>query len=155
MTFQKGVSGNPSGRPKAVKIVAEAARQAGPKVIEVMRDLMENHNDARIRIEAGKVLLDRGLGKPTSHRDVEITGQVDHKMDFGDTYLAAMRGINHIDRAKRMLEQNGYTVLDDGKVIEPGKPVPIETADAQKVRYAERHRGTEALDKLRVLGERG
>ena len=48
MPFKKGQSGNPGGRPKQEKAVVEAARAAGDRCIEVLRELVE-HGDPKVR----------------------------------------------------------------------------------------------------------
>jgi hypothetical protein len=63
--FPKGVSGNPGGRPKAVKAVMELAQQHTAAAIET---LVEIHTDSKVdpraRVAAASALLDRALGKP-------------------------------------------------------------------------------------------
>jgi len=49
MPFKKGQSGNPGGRPKQEKAVVEAARAAGDRCIEVLRELVE-HGDPKVRM---------------------------------------------------------------------------------------------------------
>ena len=63
MPLKKGQSGNAGGRPKQEKMVVEAARAAGNRCIEVLRELIE-HDDPKVRMAAADQLLNRGFGKP-------------------------------------------------------------------------------------------
>lgn len=75
MRFEKGKSGNPGGRPKALMAVIETARKHTPLA---MRTLAEIAGDvaqpAPARVAAAIALLDRGWGKPT--QPTEHTGAV-------------------------------------------------------------------------------
>jgi hypothetical protein len=63
--FQKGVSGNPGGRSKALRDVEAAAREHTPTAIKTLADIC---GDAALppsaRVSAAIALLDRGHGKP-------------------------------------------------------------------------------------------
>ena len=62
--FSKGKSGNPGGRPRNEKKVAELARSYTREAIETLAELMRSGNDERVRGTAAQALLDRGWGKP-------------------------------------------------------------------------------------------
>lgn len=64
MPWAKGQSGNPGGRPKAEREVIELARDASPRAIGRLVELVE-HEDARTAIAAANSVLDRAFGKPT------------------------------------------------------------------------------------------
>ena len=77
--FQPGQSGNPKGRPRVGETVAEYIRgKFGPEA----RDLIEQlgaiatggHRDVKARIEAIKLLLAYGFGKPLE--SLNISGGV-------------------------------------------------------------------------------
>ena len=78
MPFLPGQSGNPSGRPKESRAALELARQHGPAAIRLLAEIMLGENKSlrvqlRDRIEAAKILLDRGYGRPV--QGVELTGR--------------------------------------------------------------------------------
>lgn len=62
--FVKGQSGNPGGRPKAVKEVIEAAQLEGVASVEALVRIRDDADDPHAVIAAAKALLERGYGKP-------------------------------------------------------------------------------------------
>lgn len=71
MAFQKGISGNPGGRPKEDAEVKALARSCGPEAIQKLVELMRG-DDRRTALAAALALLDRGFGKPS--QAVEMSG---------------------------------------------------------------------------------
>jgi hypothetical protein len=64
VTFKPGQSGNPGGRPKAEREVIELAREASPRAIGRLIELIDD-KDGRIAAAAANSVLDRAFGKPT------------------------------------------------------------------------------------------
>jgi hypothetical protein len=68
--FQKGQSGNPSGRPKKDREIEELARQHTPAAIAALVEALGGKD----RVAAANVLLSYGWGKP--RQPLEHSGEV-------------------------------------------------------------------------------
>ena len=63
--FQPGESGNPGGRPKAVRELLAMARENVAASFELAVKLRDDEDqDARVRLEAAKFITSYGLGPP-------------------------------------------------------------------------------------------
>lgn len=84
--FLKGVSGNPSGRPKGNPAVKELLREhsidAARKVLELL-----NCGNAKIELAAAQEILNRTEGKPLQTQDVQLTGLPDMKAQIRELML--------------------------------------------------------------------
>lgn len=67
--WQKGQSGNPSGRPKRAlpdgRTIAEIAREHTELAVDVLVTIARDGESEQARVSAAEKLLDRGWGKAT------------------------------------------------------------------------------------------
>ena len=63
MTWVKGQSGNPTGRPKEIREIAELARSHAPAILERLAQIALTSKNEAAAARAGELVLERGLGK--------------------------------------------------------------------------------------------
>ena len=86
--FKPGQSGNPGGRPKAIKDVEAAAREHTPLAMQTLADICADAAAPVVaRVSAASTLLDRGWGKSVA-RHVHAT--VTDPAQLSDAELAAI-----------------------------------------------------------------
>ena len=73
--FQKGVSGNPGGRPKKNDDLVQAARENTVAALDTLASIMLNKRaPSAARVAAAREILDRGWGRPT--QDVRLEAEL-------------------------------------------------------------------------------
>ena len=74
--FPKGVSGNPSGRPKANPKVRELLKAHSVEAAETLVGLLKSEVE-KIRFMAAQEILNRTEGKPMQAVNMELSGTMD------------------------------------------------------------------------------
>lgn len=73
--FRKGHSGNPGGRPKAIRHLQELARSQTENAIQTLIDIMKNTRERpSTRISAAIEILNRGWGKAPQAMEIPEIG---------------------------------------------------------------------------------
>lgn len=93
-TFKKGVSGNPSGGPKKTELMRQVERmalEACPGAIKRTVEIAQKCTDARVRLRANEILMDRGLGK--ARQQIDLDAKVKHVEDIKEMTEAELLAV--------------------------------------------------------------
>ncbi|OJY77507.1 MAG: hypothetical protein BGP12_03010 [Rhodospirillales bacterium 70-18] len=121
--WQPGQSGNPGGRPNAVREALRLAREASPDAMRTLIAMMTDPSeDSRARIVAATHILDRAMGKPKEPPP-------DDKIDAPDISSAEARA-RIIERIERI--SAGLRDMDAEHADNPNNPNNLKRPMADK-----------------------
>jgi hypothetical protein len=122
--FKPGQSGNPSGRPKMPEALQVKIRNLCDTAVSTLADCLTS-TDERIRLEASKVLLDRGYGRAITPVEAKIDN------DASSAHLTALLELAQ-RRAQKRSQEPGGAFGEGGFSADPmgGKQDEITRADA-------------------------
>ena len=88
--FVKGVSGNPSGKPKELQNVVMQARRMTPLVLRTLRRiLLDEQASKQAKVAACQVVLDRGWGRAKQAIESDVTLHGDSLIEALDSISAS------------------------------------------------------------------
>jgi Family of unknown function (DUF5681) len=90
--WEKGKSGNPAGRPKAMREVTELARQSTPVALAALHRIASRGKSESACVAAATALLDRGWGKPAQTIEATVRHMDDPAQLTYEQLLAIVQG---------------------------------------------------------------
>ena len=107
--FQKGVSGNPSGKPKGFAEFRALARSHSKEAFERILEIMRQKKNTRLALRAAQLLLDRAYGRPAQAITGEFgEGPVKLVVKWKDGAQEDPKVLIDITPEKKQLGMNGH-----------------------------------------------
>jgi len=73
MTFKKGQSGNPGGRPRKDDPVKMLAKKKAPEAIKKLYDIMISESSSnKDKIQCANIIIERAYGKAQQNIDADV-----------------------------------------------------------------------------------
>lgn len=88
--FRPGQSGNPNGRPKKQKTIAQLAEEHSEKAMLKLVKLIDDDNP-KVALAAAQAVIDRYMGKPKQSLDVGTTRR--NASDYNESELLSIAGV--------------------------------------------------------------
>ena len=124
--FQKGMSGNPGGRPKKNDDLVQAARDKTVAALETLATIMSNKRaPAAARVAAAREILDRGWGRPT--QDVRLEAELTSSINV----QAFIRPSTYAEWIEMRLSPTVAKEAGVEEIAADNRPAPRMIADAR------------------------
>lgn len=139
MTFKKGQSGNPGGRPRQNPKIRELAQENSEAALQTLITLMNNPRVApSTRAAAANSVLDRAHGRPVS--SLELSGADGEKLipeDNDPPYLRGLTGLARTAAIGRLVSfaiENGKHATEKLKRQDAAKLIEGEALETSHAR---------------------
>ena len=106
-SWQQGVSGNRTGRPRVVAEIRDEARRHGPRIIEILAEMAgvegPGTSNEAVRLAAARELLDRAYGRATQPVSGDSSaGPLHIEFTWADAVPPEPEPIAEVDDAKTL-----------------------------------------------------
>lgn len=113
--FQKGKSGNPTGRAKKDKVLAEIAASHTELAITTLVNVMKDRKATPgARVSAACEILDRGWGRAPQSLDVK------HTLSLSEEFESIIRELNVVRDHERSSERASRKMVIDAEAVRFG-----------------------------------